>query len=238
MSSPARMHSRDIVGGGVGRVLSPAPVAKQCSLCSLPLLLVSLALLVLQPCLAAPDGVLRLTDKTFDSIREAFTYPSMLLMFEGDDPSHVKALDQLVNDKILKDHGIVLASVKGKENRMLTARFEIDELPALLYLYSERAFRYQGELTPKLIRSYAMVGFQNQGGGVEIPAASWWLVAKFAYFERLYGSSADGASGSIDLGVVLASGFMVGILACASVAFFVCLFVKDDASGNEKKKIS
>ena len=129
--------------------------------------------------LCQADNIVALTDKTFDSVNDAFSHRPMLVLAQrGSDNNHVamKSFQQLSEDKILRENGILLVTIDVEPNRMLRARLNIDnsfDLPSILYLYNDRIFRYQGDLSSSnYIRSYALKGFENNMPGEQFATAS------------------------------------------------------------------
>ena len=148
------------------------------------------------------NNIISLSDKTFDNIHEVFGPPMLILahatISEGSEQHKYKndvALEsfrQLSGDQILRENGVMLVTVDAIGNRMLSLRLGINmaDLPSLIYLYNDRLFRYQGDLSSLThMRAYALKGFENQGMGDSFLSASIWLRIKSFWFDLLYNTN-------------------------------------------------
>mmetsp|Transcript_21668 Transcript_21668/g.44604 ORF Transcript_21668/g.44604 Transcript_21668/m.44604 type:complete len:244 (-) Transcript_21668:1767-2498(-) len=214
------------------------------SLISILVLFLSLAPSLFLPFCSAE--IISLTDNTFDSVREAFNNPSMLILIHSKNnvkPQHLHVLNKISNlraieefnvlshDQILQDRDIMLVTLDGHSNRMLAARLGVSmsEFPSLILLYGDRIFRYQGTLTSSaLMRSYALHGYQNQGMGEYFPDASWILLTKAIYLNWIYnGGRWDSLERGFNLYALVISGFVFGMMSLGCAALIISFCTKD-----------
>lgn len=184
------------------------------------------------------NNIISLSDKTFDNIHEVFRRPMLILaqatMSEGREHHKYKndvALEsfrQLSGDKILRENGVMLVTVDAIDNRILRLRLGINivaDLPSLIYLYNDRLFRYQGDLSsPTQMRAYALKGYENQGIGDSFLSANLWLRIKSFWFDLLYNTN----TGKLNIHIVLLSSFVMGILIFASIAVVAVSLSRED----------
>lgn len=195
------------------------------------------------------NNIISLSDKTFDNIHEVFGYRPMLIlahatMSEGSEQHNyykndvaLESFRQLSGDQILRENGVMLVTVDADAigNRILRLRLGINlvaDLPSLIYLYNDRLFRYQGDLSsPTHMRAYALKGFENQGMGDSFLGASLWLRIIGFWFDLLYNTN----TGKLNIYLVLLSSFVMGILIFASIAVVAVSLSREDEF---KKKTS
>lgn len=195
----------------------------------------SLLFFVLPAAQARVENIINLTDNTFDSIKDAFGHRPMLILARDGHPKSIKAMESfhtLSEDRILRENGIMLATIDTKSNRMLRARMDIKtvDVPSLLYLYNEHLYRYQGDLSSASnMRSYALKGFENNSAEAII-GASLWLYLKTICFEFLYYNN----EGKLNLSVLLLCSAVVGMLVMFAIAVIVVSMSSEE--GDKKKK--
>lgn len=188
------------------------------------------------------NNIISLSDTTFDNIHEVFGRPMLILahakMSEGSEQHKYKndvALEsfrQLSGDQILRENGVMLVTVDAIGNRMLRLRLGINmaDLPSLIYLYNDRLFRYQGDLSsPTHMRAYALKGFENQGMGDSFLSASIWLRIKGFWFDLLYNTN----TGKLNIYLVLLSSFVMGMLIFVSIAVVAVSLSREDEFKNK-----
>lgn len=181
------------------------------------------------------DNIIDLTDKTFDSINDAFGHKPMLILAQEGHHKNNKAMEsfrKLSKDQILRENGIMLATIDTKDNRMLRARMNIKtaDSPTLFYLSNDRLYRYQGDLSSAShMRSYALKGYENNSAE-KIMGASMWLYLNTICVEFLYYNN----EGRLNLFVLLLSSAVVGMLAMFAFAMIVVSISSEE--GDKKKK--
>lgn len=195
-------------------------------------------LLFVSALLCQAGNLVALTDKTFDSVHDAFGHRPMLILAQrGSDNNHVavKSFQQLLDDKILRENGIMLVTIDVEPNRMLRARLNIDhsfDLPSILYLYNDRIFRYQGDLSSSnYLRSYALKGFENNMPGEQFAKASLTLYISSICAGILYNNN----TGRLNLFAVVLLSMVVGVLMAFVLVMLVIAFGNED---NGKKKMA
>ena len=181
------------------------------------------------------DSIINLNDKTFDSVHDAFGHKPMLILAQGGDHRinnvAIESFRQLSDDRILRENGVMLVTIDANNNRMLRARMGINaaDLPSLLYLYNDRLYRYQGDLSKAShMRSYALNGYENNSAE-QIKSASLWLYLYTIYLELLYNNN----SGRLNLYALLLSSVVVGMLV---VFAFAVIIISVSSEEREKKK--
>ena len=109
------------------------------------------------------------------------------------------------------------------------------DLPSLIYLYSEHLFHHQGQIPTSalLMRSYALQGYQNQGSGEPLVAASYWLLLKTIYMNWLFNDNTV-AGRNVNVTALVLSGVVVGLLLCGLIALVVLWKYSTDVFGDEK----
>ena len=196
----------------------------------------SLLLFVLLPAAQGRvENIINLTDNTFDSIKDAFGHRPMLILAQDGvlkNNNAMESFQKLSEDQILRENGIMLATIDIKSNRMLRARMDIKtaDVPSLLYLYNENLYRYQGDLSSASnMRSYALKGYENNSAE-KIMNASLLLYLKTICFEFLYYNN----EGRLNLSVLLISSAVVGMLVMFAIAVIVVSMSSEE--GDKKKK--
>lgn len=185
--------------------------------------------------LGRADNIIDLTDKTFDVVKDAFGHKPMLILAQGGGYQRsndaTESFGELSGDQILRENGIMLVTINAKNNRMLRARMGINtsDLPSLLYLYNDNLYRYQGDLSSSLMRSYALKGYENNSPE-ELMNASLWLYLKTICLDFLYYNNTD----RLNLCALLLLSVVVGMLAMFALAVIVVSVSSEE--GDKKKK--
>ncbi len=201
------------------------------------LLLSLITLSFVSAALGRAGNIIDLTDKTFDAVNDAFGHqPMLILVQEGGghrrNNDATESFGELSDDQILHENGILLVTINAKMNRMLRARMGINnsDLPALLYLYNDHLYRYQGDLSSSShMRSYALKGYENNSPE-KLMSASLWLYLKTICLDFLYYNNGD----RLNLCSLLLLSVVVGMFAVFAFAVIVVSISSEE--GDKKKK--
>lgn len=186
--------------------------------------------------LGRADDIIDLTDKTFDAVNDAFGRKPMLILAQGGghrrNNDATESFGELSDDQILRENGIMLVTIDAKINRMLRARMGINtsDLPALLYLYNDHLYHYQGDLSSSShMRSYALKGYENNSPE-RLMSVSLWFYLNTICLEFLYDNNAD----RLNLCALLLLSVVVGMFAMFALAVIVVSISSEE--GDKKKK--
>lgn len=186
--------------------------------------------------LGRADDIIDLTDKTFDAVNDAFGHKPMLILAQGGghrrNNDATESFGELSDDQILRENGIMLVTIDAKINRMLRARMGINtsDLPALLYLYNDHLYHYQGDLSSSShMRSYALKGYENNSPE-RLMSVSLWFYLNTICLEFLYDNNAD----RLNLCALLLLSVVVGMFAMFALAVIVVSISSEE--GDKKKK--